>query len=312
MLDANISTPTRKAPRVLLEEIDGDSVVVRVQATPERASDGARLADEIIAVLVSVTGEHRCRRTRRATRLTPGRVRSRVKWRNSVTARSSGRFPAWRADTRRATSAPPARRCPNADTPGATDAMLAPIRSPSGATLTSARLRSIALMTALGHLLGRAGPDAGRQLHARVGEHPGVADEAGRITDTPDAGAAQIRRGRRARSRAARTWWRCTSTTAGEAALPDSEEMNTMCPRPRCDHRRSQGAGERDRRAQVDLEHRVDLRLAQIEQMTRRPAARRWRSGCRRRRPRRPAARRRRARPGRRRSPAHRARPPAA
>jgi hypothetical protein len=31
---------------------------VRVQATPERASDGAHLADEIIAALVSVTGEH--------------------------------------------------------------------------------------------------------------------------------------------------------------------------------------------------------------------------------------------------------------
>ena len=36
ILDANVSTPTRKAPSVLLEEIDGDSVVVRVQATPER------------------------------------------------------------------------------------------------------------------------------------------------------------------------------------------------------------------------------------------------------------------------------------
>lgn len=58
MLDANISTPTRKAPSVLLEAIDGNSVIVRVQATPERASDGAHLADEIIAALVSVTGEH--------------------------------------------------------------------------------------------------------------------------------------------------------------------------------------------------------------------------------------------------------------
>jgi small conductance mechanosensitive channel len=43
---------------VLLEEIDGEDVVVRVQATPERASDGARLADEVIAALASVTGEH--------------------------------------------------------------------------------------------------------------------------------------------------------------------------------------------------------------------------------------------------------------
>ena len=58
ILDSNISTPTRKAPSVVLEEVDGDSVVVRVQATPERHTDGARLADEIIAALVSVTGEH--------------------------------------------------------------------------------------------------------------------------------------------------------------------------------------------------------------------------------------------------------------
>jgi small-conductance mechanosensitive channel len=59
ILDSNISVATRKAPSVLLEEIDGDKVVVRVQATPERHSDGARLADEIIAALVDVTGEHR-------------------------------------------------------------------------------------------------------------------------------------------------------------------------------------------------------------------------------------------------------------
>jgi hypothetical protein len=43
---------------VLLEEIDGDDVVVRVQATPEHATDGAKLADEIIVALASVTREH--------------------------------------------------------------------------------------------------------------------------------------------------------------------------------------------------------------------------------------------------------------
>ena len=32
--------------------------VVRVQATPEHANDGAKLADEIIAALATVTGEH--------------------------------------------------------------------------------------------------------------------------------------------------------------------------------------------------------------------------------------------------------------
>lgn len=58
ILDDGVSVRTRSAPRVLLEEIDGEKLVVRVQATPDRAVDGARLADEIIAALTSVTGEH--------------------------------------------------------------------------------------------------------------------------------------------------------------------------------------------------------------------------------------------------------------
>jgi small-conductance mechanosensitive channel len=58
ILDEQVSTATRSAPNVLLEEIDGDDVVVRVQATPEHADEGARLADEVIQALSSVTGEH--------------------------------------------------------------------------------------------------------------------------------------------------------------------------------------------------------------------------------------------------------------
>lgn len=58
ILDEGIATSTRTKPRVLLEEIDGEDVVVRVQATPERSKEGARLADEIITALAAVTGEH--------------------------------------------------------------------------------------------------------------------------------------------------------------------------------------------------------------------------------------------------------------
>jgi small conductance mechanosensitive channel len=58
ILDREISTPTRNPAAVLLEELDGADVVVRIQATPDRAADGARLADEIIAALASVTSEH--------------------------------------------------------------------------------------------------------------------------------------------------------------------------------------------------------------------------------------------------------------
>jgi len=58
ILDDQIRTATRTPASVLLEEVDGDDVVIRVQATPEHADDGARLADEIIATLASVTGRH--------------------------------------------------------------------------------------------------------------------------------------------------------------------------------------------------------------------------------------------------------------
>jgi small-conductance mechanosensitive channel len=58
LLDDRVSTPTRAKATVLLEEVDGDDVVVRVRATPERASDGAKLADEVIEVLATVTRQH--------------------------------------------------------------------------------------------------------------------------------------------------------------------------------------------------------------------------------------------------------------
>jgi small-conductance mechanosensitive channel len=58
ILDEEVKTETRNPAKVVLEEIDGDELVVRVQATPDRADDGAQLADEIIASLAAVTGEH--------------------------------------------------------------------------------------------------------------------------------------------------------------------------------------------------------------------------------------------------------------
>ena len=38
-----------RAPRIALEELDGDEVVVRIQATPENAADGPKLAGEVLA-----------------------------------------------------------------------------------------------------------------------------------------------------------------------------------------------------------------------------------------------------------------------
>jgi len=63
ILDQEVSTPTRSGTSVLLEEVDGDDVVVRIQATPESADDGAQLADEIMLALSSVTGEHETAQT---------------------------------------------------------------------------------------------------------------------------------------------------------------------------------------------------------------------------------------------------------
>ena len=58
ILDDRITVPTRRSATVTLAEIDGEDVVVRVQATPDRANDGAKLADEVIDALATVTGEH--------------------------------------------------------------------------------------------------------------------------------------------------------------------------------------------------------------------------------------------------------------
>jgi small conductance mechanosensitive channel len=58
ILDREISIPTRSPASVLLEEMDGEEVVVRIQATPDRPDDGAPLADQILTALAAVTGRH--------------------------------------------------------------------------------------------------------------------------------------------------------------------------------------------------------------------------------------------------------------
>jgi small conductance mechanosensitive channel len=48
LLEHQIETPVRDRPHITLEEIDGDEVVVRISATPERPSDGPKLASEVL------------------------------------------------------------------------------------------------------------------------------------------------------------------------------------------------------------------------------------------------------------------------
>lgn len=52
-----VTVPTRGRPRIDVEEVDGDEVVVRVTAAPLSASDGPALADELLAALAEVTRE---------------------------------------------------------------------------------------------------------------------------------------------------------------------------------------------------------------------------------------------------------------
>jgi uncharacterized protein (UPF0548 family) len=48
LLEGALTVPTRSDPRIILEEIDGDEVVFRIEATPEQATEGPKLANEIL------------------------------------------------------------------------------------------------------------------------------------------------------------------------------------------------------------------------------------------------------------------------
>lgn len=57
LLREAIGVPLRAAPHIALEEVDGEQVVLRIEATPEHARDGAQLADQILAAVTAVAGE---------------------------------------------------------------------------------------------------------------------------------------------------------------------------------------------------------------------------------------------------------------
>jgi len=50
-LSREVTVPTRYAPDITLEELDGDQVVVQIVAIPQHPGDGSRLADEIFAAV---------------------------------------------------------------------------------------------------------------------------------------------------------------------------------------------------------------------------------------------------------------------
>jgi small-conductance mechanosensitive channel len=50
-LEASLQTPLREPPRITLEELDGEEVVVRISATPQLASEGRHLAGEVLGIV---------------------------------------------------------------------------------------------------------------------------------------------------------------------------------------------------------------------------------------------------------------------
>jgi small-conductance mechanosensitive channel len=55
VLERSLQTPLRGAPRITLEELDGDEVVVLIAATPRVASQGRQLASELLGIVARET-----------------------------------------------------------------------------------------------------------------------------------------------------------------------------------------------------------------------------------------------------------------
>ncbi len=53
VLRESVTVPLRGDPKVTLEDLDGDSLVVRISATPKHPADGPRLAAEVLAAVTS-------------------------------------------------------------------------------------------------------------------------------------------------------------------------------------------------------------------------------------------------------------------
>jgi small conductance mechanosensitive channel len=55
LLEKALKTSLRDAPRITLEELDGDEVVVRISATPRVAAQGRQLASELLSIVAGET-----------------------------------------------------------------------------------------------------------------------------------------------------------------------------------------------------------------------------------------------------------------
>jgi small-conductance mechanosensitive channel len=55
LLERNVTVPTRGHPNIVLEEFDGEELVVRISATPQDPIEGPKLADEILMAVSTLT-----------------------------------------------------------------------------------------------------------------------------------------------------------------------------------------------------------------------------------------------------------------
>jgi small-conductance mechanosensitive channel len=55
LLERSLQTPIRDAPRITLEELDGEEAVVRISATPQVDEQGRQLASELLSVVSRAT-----------------------------------------------------------------------------------------------------------------------------------------------------------------------------------------------------------------------------------------------------------------
>ena len=131
-------------------------------------------------------------------------------------------------------------------------------------------------------------PDVARQLRAGLGEHPGVADEAGEHGRDADAARPQVLA--QALGEAAQAELRRrVDRRAGRARLAGQRRDEDDVAAAALGHALAEQPGEHHRRAQVDVERAVDLLDREVDRSARWPGAPRWRRARRPARPRRPA-----------------------
>ena len=151
---------------------------------------------------------------------------------------------------------------------GLTRPAWAATRSSSGATAISTLSATIALLHRGGDRGGGGGPQPRRRLAAGVGEHPGLADEAGR--DQRDADPARGEVGAQAEREAAQAeLGRVVDGGAGAGRLARQRGDEDEVAGAALEHFREEGAGEQHRRLEVDAQGALHLLGGELGQPAR-------------------------------------------